>query len=411
MAQRRLVETKPMTITTTKTKAIDTEAGNLKVTATRKDFLVALDRVIAPAFKNSSLPICNTVRVSSVNGKIRLETNNLETAAITTLPDATIKTPGGLCFPARQFRSLLNSLPEGAVTLAVDGQAAHLAGGKSKFRVNGLPAEDFSDYPKSTSEVCLKLPQGILKEAIAHTSYALQDPKMHALQASISMELTGNLATFVATDTHRLAYRQFTLAEENEASVLLSSPCIAEWSKALATTEDPVIFEVCKTDNGHSVVQLTFPDTDTKIMARQVEGRYPMWQRVVPANHLMSWTLSMAELETAVSRAMLVATENANRIWLMPNEAGGLTVRAQSQLNEAETEIEANVVGDGFVTSWNGAYVADALAVLKQFPCEQVRLELSAPLKPGILRPVTDGDCGAFALLMPMNPNASGGSK
>ncbi|HET6319449.1 MAG TPA: DNA polymerase III subunit beta, partial [Chloroflexota bacterium] len=62
---------------------------------------------------------------------------------------------------------------------------------------------------------------------------------------------------------------------------------------------------------------------------------------------------------------------------------------AAADVGEAQTDVEAAIEGDTVQISFNARYLQDALQSLDQ---DQLALEFSGPLSPGVLRPTGDED-------------------
>ena len=66
--------------------------------------------------------------------------------------------------------------------------------------------------------------------------------------------------------------------------------------------------------------------------------------------------------------------------------SAAITIAAAADVGEAQTEVEAAIEGDTVQISFNARYLQDALQSLDQ---DQLALEFSGPLSPGVFRPTT----------------------
>ena len=146
-----------------------------------------------------------------------------------------------------------------------------------------------------------------------------------------------------------------------------------------------------------------------QIISRLIEGQFPNYQRVIPAAHQKKLTVDVDALLRAVRRASIVARENAHRIVFRTVE-DKLILTAESQMvGNVREEVEVEREGEDVEIAFNAKYLLDVLNVLDT---EKLQLELTEPLKPGVVRPVSlletvdNGDAAIgesyLCVLMPM---------
>ena len=120
----------------------------MELSISKKDFLRGLARTHAVADRKSSMPILSNVLLSTDDsGLLRLLATDLY-LAVSASVEASIKRPGSVALSARTLFDIVKNLPEGEVKLSVDkNHAVHLRSGKIKFRIPGMPGEDFPPLP------------------------------------------------------------------------------------------------------------------------------------------------------------------------------------------------------------------------------------------------------------------------
>jgi DNA polymerase-3 subunit beta len=140
---------------------------------------------------------------------------------------------------------------------------------------------------------------------------------------------------------------------------------------------------------------------DTTLISRLIDGQYPNYERVIPTQSTRRLTLERDPFVAAIRRAAIVARDSANRVVLRTTEDGErLTITAESgSVGNAYEEIE---VAGGSDTepveiAFNAKYLTDVLSVIDS---EGLHIDLTEPLRPGIVRPT--GDSEYLCVLMPM---------
>ena len=146
-----------------------------------------------------------------------------------------------------------------------------------------------------------------------------------------------------------------------------------------------------------SANQIEFTLGKFRVASRLLEGQFPNYGKVVPESHERSVTVRVADLDPALRRALIVAREDANRVVVKPTaEALEITASAQ-EVGHIEEQVPAVLDGESTEIAFNARYLLD---VLEAVGTEEVRMDLSGPLNPGMIR-VPDNDDYLY-VLMPM---------
>ncbi len=371
----------------------------LKAVCPRRDLFDAVQTVAHAVSGRTSLPILSHILVQAEEGALRLTATDLELGISLTIPSAQIETAGGLTAPARLLTELLGALPEGDVTLTVDlSHAVRLNCDRSDYKILGLPADEYPRLPDVKDENGFTIPQALLRDMIRKTLFAVSPDEARAILTGILVSLDGNSLKFVATDTHRLAVRSATVSDgRGSVTAIVPARAMNELMRLLADEEGDV--RVCLSDNQ---VEFVTPQ-GIHVISRLIEGQFPNYERVIPSSHTRLLTLQTQAVQRAVKRAAIVARNNANRVVLKTLD-DKLAIRAESNLEgTAYEEVEVAREGDDIEIAFNAKYLLDVLGVIEE---EGVHLEITEPLKPGVMRPVPDkeGESGSdyLCVLMPM---------
>jgi|SRR5579872_464026 len=318
---------------------------------------------------------------------------------------------GALTCPARLLTEVLANLPDkDDVAISVDRSHTvriHCEYSRSDYKILGLPAEDYPQLPEVQEAAAFSIPQVRLRELIRQTQFAVSQDEARAILTGVLVVYEENTVKFVATDTHRLAVKETRVSEGSGGSQRAIVPVRAmnELARLLTDAEGDVRVVISSNQ-----IQFELPgEGDVQIVSRLIEGQFPNFQRVIPTAHQRRLTVEVGALLRAVRRAAIVARENAQRIVFRTNE-DKLVLTAESQMvGNAREEIEVENEGGDVEIAFNAKYLLDVLNVIDT---EKVHLELTEPLKPGVLRPVsmldTVDDCDAavgesyLCVLMPM---------
>ena len=363
--------------------AIDT-AASLKAVCPRKDLYEAVQTVGHAVSGRNALPILSHIMVQAEDNYLRLIATDLE-LGISCRVNAQIQEGGALTAPSRTLTEVLGNLSDKSdVALSVDkSHTVRVHCDRSDYKILGLPAEEYPKLPEVRDAVAFSLPQSQLKEMIRHTSFAVSTDETRAILTGIYMVFDGETLKFVATDTHRLAVKEAKVKDgRGSQNAVVPSRCMNELTRLLGDGEGDV-----RVTLSNNQVQFVLPgEKQVQIVSRLIEGQFPNYQRVIPATYQKKLTVQASPLLRAVRRASIVARENAQRV-ILRSEDDKLVLTAESQMvGNAYEEVEATRQGDDVEIAFNAKYLLDVLAVLD--PESMLTLELTEPLKPGVLRPV-----------------------
>ncbi len=377
----------------------------------RKDLYEAVQTVGRAVSGRSTLPILSHILVTPQGGSnLKLTATDLEMwveCSLTARIQASLgdmEEAGGFTVPSRYFTEILGALPEADVILdrPDGGNKTQLRCGRSDYSLLGLPAEEFPALPDVEPTATITMNGAVLKAMIKQVAFAVSTDETRVILTGVLFIFNGPQIKMVATDTHRLAVRGgVASAGEGQGQAVLPARAMNEISRLAGDDDEVVIalaqgqarFEVNKKNsNGDTLATTT-------LITRLIEGQFPNYERVIPAGHERKLTLETAEFQKAVKRVAIVARENANRI-VLETEGAQLAMSAESgTIGSARDEIEVAREGDDIQIAFNAKYLGDVLAAIET---EGVVLELTEPLRPGILRPIGDNAADYLCVLMPM---------
>ena len=376
--------------------------GLLRATSPRKELFEGIQTVGKAVATRSSLPILTHIRIAAKDGKVSLMATDLEMWMEHTLPGVGITEDGAATAPARNFTELLAAMPDADVSVTVEDETntLHLRCLKANYKLLGLSADEFPLLPQVKEDSRFVVDRETLKDAVKQTIFATSTDETRAILTGVLVVFQGDSLKLVATDTHRLAVRDCPVKEgSGSASAIVPSRAMNELLRIVGNEEG----EVVVTLSGNQI-QFQVDDASgskTTLISRLIDGQFPNYERVIPAQATKTLTVERAPLAAAVKRASIVARDSASRVVLRTTEDGDkLTITAESgSVGNAYEEVEVARTGDDTPVeiAFNAKYLADVLNVLDT---EGLHIELTEPLRPGVIRPTDTADY--LCVLMPM---------
>ena len=337
--------------------------------AAQEKFLAALQAVSGIVERRHTLPILANVLIRKTGPNIEMTTSDLEIQVRTTAELGGDGSNFATTVGARKLIDILRSMPaDQIVTLSSTQTKLTLAGGKSRFTLQTMPADDFPLVQESADfGPAFSVPQKTLRGLIAQVHFAMAVHDIRYYLNGILFVAEGKSLTLVATDGHRLALAQATLETDiPKQEVILPRKTVLELQRLLR--DDDTTIEMRFAPN-----QAKFSFAGMEFVTKLVEGKFPDYNRVIPKNHKNKVTLGRGPLLQSLQRAAILTSEKFKGV-RVNIEPGTLRIASSNaEQEEAMEELEIDYGGDSIEIGFNVTYLIDALTNMGQ---EMVTVEL-----------------------------------
>jgi DNA polymerase III subunit beta len=383
----------------------------MELSISKKDFLRGLARTHAVADRKSSMPILSNVLLSADDGGLlRFAATDLY-LAVSASAEASIKRPGSVALSARTLFEIVKNLPEGEVKLAIDKQnAVQLRCGKIKFRIPGMPGEDFPPLTSAGETAFAELDASVLSQLISLTQYSMSSDDTRPHLAGTLFEGDGKVVRMVTTDGHRLSKAELPSDAGTSFSMLVPQKGIAELKRLLEDVKsERKPAPVDKSERGKLTEERAtlgvatlggnafFRGQDVQLSVKLADEQFPPYSKVIPQSHSRRVVASRELLVDSLRRISLVASDKSGGVRLML-DAGKLEIVSENpDVGEGSEELDVDFAGEKVAIGFNARYLLEALSAL---PDDEVVLELGGELDPGVIKPQTDSRF--VGVIMPM---------
>ena len=337
--------------------------------ATQDKVLAVLQSVAGIVERRHTLPILANAMLKKSGNALQFTTSDLEIQIRTTAELGGDSTDFATTVNARKLIDILRSMP-GDQTVGVESSQDKLVlkGGKSRFTLQTLPAEDFPLVQESASfGPTFSVPQKTLKSLLGQVAFAMAVQDIRYYLNGILFVAEGQQLSLVATDGHRLAFASATLdVEVPKQEVILPRKTVIELQRLLSDADGAI--EMCFANN-----QAKFSFGAMEFVTKLVEGKFPDYNRVIPKNHKNSVTLGRAPLLASLQRTAIMTSDKFKGVRLSI-EPGLLRVASNNaEQEEAVDELDIDYGGDTIDIGFNVTYLIDALASMGQ---DMVKVDL-----------------------------------
>ena len=342
--------------------------------ATQDKVLAVLQSVAGIVERRHTLPILANVLIRKTGNALQLTTSDLEIQIRTTAELGGDTGDFTTTVGARKLIDILRTMPADQ-TVSLESQQSKLVlkGGKSRFTLQSLPAEDFPLVQESAAfGPVFAVPQKTLKDLLGQVSFAMAVQDIRYYLNGILFVAEGQQLSLVATDGHRLAFASSQLdVEVPKQEVILPRKTVIELQRLLSDAggENQPHIEMQFANN-----QAKFTFGGMEFVTKLVEGKFPDYNRVIPRNHQNIITLGRAPLLASLQRTAILTSEKFKGVRLNI-EPGSLRVASNNaEQEEAQDELDIDYGGDNIEIGFNVTYLLDVLANMGQ---DMVKLELA----------------------------------
>lgn len=366
----------------------------MRFTISREKLQEGLAAVTAAVPAKTTLPVLSNLLVETTERGIRFSATDLD-IAVSTEVSADVESPGAITIPAKKLSEIARELPPSPVKVSASGeQRVTIECGRSRFKLLGLPRDEFPTFPTVRFNDSWRVKSGELQKLISHVAFAVSTEESRPILNGVLWELREDRMRMVATNGHRLSKMELPVVSSSAPpGDLIVPPKALEQIKRLFPAEEEL--EIARGEN-----HLGFRSPFTSVFTRLVEGPYPNYEQVIPKDNDRFCLCDKAALTSALKRMSVIASDQTHRIKMSFNTGMLKFSVTTPDLGEASDELPVNYNGDQLDIGFNAMYL---LEILRYMPTEQVRLTFKAPERAATIEPEGWDDPAKYlCLVMPL---------
>ena len=349
----------------------------MKFEIDRGSFLQTIQAVIGVIERRQTMPILSNFHIEASETGLRMTGTDLELELVSHV-QAQVDQPGAITVPARKLFDICRGLPEGSVIRAeLSEQKFIVRSGRSRFTLATQPASEFPTLGDIDSADRHSIPNLALRQVLNRTMFAMAQQDVRYYLNGLLLALRHDRLRAVATDGHRLALSDVDVELEisEERQVIVPRKGVLELNRLLSDEDETVSVSLT---NNHLQVDLGTILFTTKL----IDGRFPDYEKVVPAAGDKLLTGDREVIRQALARAAILSNEKFRGVRLVL-DPGLLKLQTENPEHEqAEEEIEVDYNGAPLEIGFNVNYLLDALGVMEG---DAFRFEMSSPDAGGLL--------------------------
>lgn len=323
-------------------------------------------------------PILANIKISAGKTGVELQATDMDIGIRMKIEGAEVIEEGSAVVPAALFGSILRDSWAEDVEISTEDSLVHLIMKNSRFKIHGDDPEHFPELPEFDEKDLVKIPKASFLEMVHLTSFATAHEDTRYALHGVLVSLKGKTAAMVATDGRRLSYAKckIPVAGNKEINAIVPPKGLQEIERALREEDDAIEITV---DNN----RLFAKSKAATIFTKLIEGTFPNYEEVIPADNDKKVTAKKEELLACLRQAAKMTAEESRAV-RMAFEKDRLTLSSSSP-EAGDAVIEAAVQYDGapLEMRFNPSFLTD---VLKAIAAEEISMEFKEKTSPGVVR-------------------------
>jgi DNA polymerase-3 subunit beta len=307
--------------------------------------------------RRHTLPILSNVLLEKKGDRLTLLATDIEIQITTATEGAGGDGDGAVTVGARKLQEILRSLPDTTeVSLVLEDKRLQIRAGKSRFSLQTLPADDFPRMTLAEGETKqFTISQKSFRQLIGKTQFSMAAQDVRYYLNGLLLLVEGKELRAVATDGHRLAFASVeTEAELPRQEMILPRKTVLELNRLLVDNDEPLNITL-------SPNQIRFSFGSIVLVSKLIDGKFPDYERVIPASLKHHMTVGRQTLMQAMQRAAILTNEKFRGVRVVLGENSLKLIAANAEQEEAQEEIEVNYNGDAIDVGFNVGYLLDVL--------------------------------------------------
>jgi DNA polymerase III subunit beta len=330
----------------------------------------------------SSLQILSNFKITFKNNLLEITATDLD-QSIRVFTEAKGTGSFDITANARKIFEIIRELPEGIVQIYVEENVLNFETEKEfHCKIAGTDTHDFPGFPESSSENKFQISTVILKKMIQKSSFAVAKDESRACLTGILWETTSSKTGMVATDGHRLGSCFVTekVSLKENINAIVSPKSVNHLVRILDEKKDTTITVLV------SEKYIVFTTNSFTHCSKLIDGPYPDYHKVIPANNPKDATIDRIVLLNAVKRASVLSNQKTHLVkFVFSDDTLDVVVVNKEIGGEAKEKIPIAYKGDSHHIGFNAQYFSEILDIIKT---SKIKIMMNTQISACLIYPV-----------------------
>jgi DNA polymerase-3 subunit beta len=361
--------------------------------------LQAISRVIN---NKNSLPILDNFLLQLEGNKLTMTASDIETTLITSMEVDNSEGNGKVAVASRLLLDTLREFSDQPLTFTINDSnlAMVINSANGSYNFIGQNGDEYPHMPNLQENArTMTLPVSTLLSGVSKTLFCTADDELRPVMNGVFFDIATDSLTMVATDAHKLVrykttYTTATIQEEENVNFILPKKP-ANMLKNILPKESGEVEIQFDSKNAH------FKLANYTMICRQVEGRFPNYNGVIPKTNPYKVIVDRATLLNALKRVSVFSNQASNLVKLdIHDNLIHISAQDIDFSISAEETITCQFEGEPIKIGFKSSFLVE---ILGNIDVAEVVMELSDASRAGLVLPFeNDANEDILMLLMPM---------
>ena len=362
--------------------------------------LQAISRVIN---SKNSLPILDNFLLELEGKTLIMTASDIETTLITSMEVENSEGNGKVAVASRLLLDTLREFADQPLTFTINDSnlAMVITSANGSYNFIGQNGDEYPRLPQLQEDAHLmSLPVNQLSAGISKTLFCTADDELRPVMNGVFFDIMKDNLTLVATDAHKLVrfkttYNSVSFQEEEEKLSFILPKKPATMLKNILPKESGDVD--IKFDSKNAYFKLS----NYTMICRQVEGRFPNYNGVIPKTNAYKIIIDRVSLLNALKRVSVFSNQASNLVKLdFSDNMIHISAQDIDFSISAEETIKCQFEGAPIKIGFKSAFLIE---ILSNINASDVIFELTDPSRAGLILPFeNEANEEILMLLMPM---------
>lgn len=346
---------------------------------------------------NAVIPILEYFLFEVNEGKLTITGTDLEVSMRGSVK-VEAKEDGSVAVPARIILDTLKTLPEQPLTFSInaDNHSIELTSDNGKYKLAGENPDDFPKFPILENETSFKLPVNILDRGLMHTLFGIGTDELRPAMTGLLFDMTENDLRLVSTDGNKLVkYQRSDIKVESGDKFIIPKKALSLLKNSLPD-EEGLFVEV-----SYNKLNVLFAFKGFEIICRLIDEKFPNYGSAIPQDNPNELIINRLEILNSLRRISIFANKTTYQAQFgISGSELQVSAKDIDFSNEAHERLECEYKGNDMDIAFSAKFLVEMLSIISS---DEVRIELSDPGRPGLLKPLNVEEFeDIIMLLMPI---------
>ena len=364
----------------------------------KRDILLkSLNYVQGVVEKKNTLPILSNVLLQLKNKKLSIVATDLDIVFYDEINEIKVTTEGSTTTSASILYDILRKISSNSelvFDLKTDNKLS-LKSENSDFNLLCLPTDNFPTFTDEFEGQEISINNNKFLKLLNKTKIAISNDDTRHYLNGIFLHLTEahgrNFLTGVATDSHRLSSSSLEIENaDNFSPLILPRKTVFQLCSLLTESNESLTMQTSEN-------KIKFTLGNLKLISKVIDGKFPDYKKVVPANNEKSLVVSSKDFINSVERVTSVSLDGKEGVKLAINKENIQLSVNSANSGEGNEIIKANFNSKDLNISFNSKYLIDIASEVED---KNLKMNLKDSVSPVLIEDASDKN--SYYVIMPM---------